>query len=618
MPTWLLNYTESLQSVAQKKKCDEKRPQCGRCEEHSQECNYEPVRPRQRRRHDYADSMSPMSMPSNPQMMDSRFSFLVRGSNFGNWEPSLWSNNFQVNETLAINRGRRVSAPVSLSNTLSNFMHGLPHVQGPRNGIDNPLFQPLGSDPTYLEHSPGDDDIEEIVRGDLTISATSSRRPSLAVTSPFPTPSPYLEFHAPAFAEFSDKANRRLLLDHFANVLSHLIVLHEDQGNPFQQLVLPLAHKSPTVMNAVCALSSAHLEYGGVQNAEKSFQFHIQAIGGLSRLIQEGCRWNRNELLAAIMLLVYCEVLVQPGRPNIVQNHLKGAMAIMDNNPTLTDPTGVFLERAFRFYDVITALSFGTAPISRALESGGSAPFPPIDCHGATVPAGNADALLGMATSLWPIIHRLSTLGGLKEQINLAESQGDDATVAHLRAELETTASAIELDLERWQPIRQPEATLQDYERLSRDELTAKRRMQSITNSALAYRDSGFVYLYRTVYGRPRSDKEVQRYTHYSLTHCVGTTENKGPMGSLLWPLFVAACEAVDPEDRDLAKEAFAGVGQRQGMANIDRSWHIVQEVWRRADNGEDTQSNSLLLDYRKEDLWRIVSHEMEVSVVFG
>lgn len=37
--------------------------------------------------------------------------------------------------------------------------------------------------------------------------------------------------------------------------------------------------------------------------------------------------------------------LVQKGRSNIVDGHLKGAMTIMSNSEPSTDPTGVFLER---------------------------------------------------------------------------------------------------------------------------------------------------------------------------------------------------------------------------------------------------------------------------------
>lgn len=137
------------------------------------------------------------------------------------------------------------------------------------------------------------------------------RYPDLAMISPAPAGSPHLEFVMPAFSEFSDCANRRALVDHFANVLSHLIVLREtESGNPFQQLVLPLCYSSTTVQNAIYALSSAHLEHrGSHRGEERSLYFHNQAIQGLARLIEMGAKADREELLAAIMLLVYYEVV---------------------------------------------------------------------------------------------------------------------------------------------------------------------------------------------------------------------------------------------------------------------------------------------------------------------
>jgi hypothetical protein len=117
----------------------------------------------------------------------------------------------------------------------------------------------------------------------------------------------------PLFSEFSPRPNRRALVDHFCSVLSHLIVFKEELGNPFQKLVLPLCQKSDAVMNALCALTSAHLEYRGVAprhggSVEKSVYFHNQSIQGLSLLIQQGSK-AKNELLAAIMLLIYYEVV---------------------------------------------------------------------------------------------------------------------------------------------------------------------------------------------------------------------------------------------------------------------------------------------------------------------
>ncbi len=78
-------------------------------------------------------------------------------------------------------------------------------------------------------------------------------------------------------------------------------------------------------------------------------------------------------------------------------------------------------------------------------------------------------------------------------------------------------------------------------------------------------------------------------------------------MSALLWPLFVAACEATTEEDRALALEAFQGTERRQGMNNIMRTWEVVQEVWRRADLVENVEVD-----------WREICDERGFNIVFG
>jgi Fungal specific transcription factor domain len=169
-------------------------------------------------------------------------------------------------------------------------------------------YQYDSSDVTAL---PWDDDAEELVRMEpgSTIVRSRGQYPDLAMIAPCPMPSPLHEFGAPLYMEFAEKKNRRALVDHFCNVLSHLIVFKEDTGNPFRQLVLPLSHASPPVMNAIYALSSAHLEYRGIENEEKSLDFHNNALQGLAMLIDKKDKASREEVLAAIMLLVYYEVV---------------------------------------------------------------------------------------------------------------------------------------------------------------------------------------------------------------------------------------------------------------------------------------------------------------------
>ena len=161
--------------------------------------------------------------------------------------------------------------------------------------------------------SDGDDDDDDgdgdEAHGKCSVVLRARRGLDLSMMGSCPPGSPLLEFVPPQFAEFTERPNRRALVDHFCNVMSHLLVFREESGNPFQQLVLPLTHKSAPVMNAIYALSCAHLEYRGIQNAEKALFFHSRAIQGLGKLIEQNNGKNKNEILAAIILLVYYEVV---------------------------------------------------------------------------------------------------------------------------------------------------------------------------------------------------------------------------------------------------------------------------------------------------------------------
>lgn len=77
-------------------------------------------------------------------------------------------------------------------------------------------------------------------------------------------------------------------------------------------------------------------------------------------------------------------------------------------------------------------------------------------------------------------------------------------------------------------------------------------------------------------------------------------------MSALLWPLFVASCEAMTEEDRKLSMTGFCGTERRQGMRNIRRAWEVVQEVWTRADGGEVDVD------------WRSMCEQRGFSIVFG
>jgi hypothetical protein len=165
-----------------------------------------------------------------------------------------------------------------------------------------------------------------------------------------------------------------------------------------------------------------------------------------------------------------------------------------------------------------------------------------------------------MATDLWPIIHRLSNLLEAQAEIQEAEMAGNTSKATVLRTELESTSHAIQLALTNWSPSISP-ASLASSSNTTDGESdpAADARMQSISNNAEAYRQAALVYLYRYVKQCSRRSQNVQRHTRLTLKACGMVVEWAGPMSALLWPLFISACEAVDSEDRDLARNAFGG-----------------------------------------------------------
>jgi hypothetical protein len=197
----------------------------------------------------------------------------------------------------------------------------------------------------------------------------------------------------------------------------------------------------------------------------------------------------------------------------------------------------------------------------------------------------------------------------LKTSLETAIATGHTSKASILRTEFESTANGIELALAKWQSHLTPPIKT---ESVAAESFAEETRIQGILNNAEAYRHSAFVYLYRTIRLRPRSHFSVQKHAHLSLLACSRIVQlaeqcRDVSMPALLWPLFVAACEATTEEDRALATDAFIGLERRQGMRNIMRAWEVVQEVWRRAD-----------LQHCGEVNWRDVCEERGLNIVFG
>lgn len=325
----------SVSSKEKKKKCNEERPQCDRCLERGLRCEYEPVKPRKRRRTvsnpEHMGIRPPTTNPGPHYGFHDRLQALRQDSSSassiisGSPTPPLpaIAENWEVHSADSVFSDSASSCGSDhfgdLQSPLPPFT-ALEHYSRSQPGLDEVKLHHMDPLDTFQkDHYEGEEiltsrDMYAPPQPALTRSSTYPD-PTSAFLSPNSVGSPYdftpsLQSQSPsmpAYSDFTSQESRRGLLDHFCNVLSHLIVFKEDTGNPFRQLVLPMARKSPPLLNAIYAISSAHLEHRGLQVEERALDLHSKALQGLAGLIAHKDEGNRDEVLAVIILLVYYE-----------------------------------------------------------------------------------------------------------------------------------------------------------------------------------------------------------------------------------------------------------------------------------------------------------------------
>jgi hypothetical protein len=72
----------------------------------------------------------------------------------------------------------------------------------------------------------------------------------------------------------------------------------------------------------------------------------------------------------------------------------------------------------------------------------------------------------------------------------------------------------------------------------------------------------------------------------------------------------MAACNAVEQTDRDLATKVFVAIDKRQGTKNIAHAWAVVVEVWGRGDFVEEIGGNKVQ--------WKDICQERDLNIVFA
>lgn len=194
----------------------------------------------------------------------------------------------------------------------------------------------------------------------------------------------------------------------------------------------------------------------------------------------------------------------------------------------------------------------------------------------------HVDRLLGLTATLVPI---LTQLAALAEDVQYAiTSHSASAGMCILlyceqmsikRSDLEERAASIRAQLLTWRPIQ--------------DSSLTTRTSRTLLLHAAAWRAAALLYLFR-LFNRPGSSDNADGRA-LSMAYEI-MTNISGPPDDIklsLWPLFLAACEVEQPDDRDLAMQMFNDICSSRPILTARRTRSFcVDQIWPARDRGEN------------------------------
>jgi hypothetical protein len=111
---------------------------------------------------------------------------------------------------------------------------------------------------------------------------------------------------------------------------------------------------------------------------------------------------------------------------------------------------------------------------------------------------------------------------------------------------------------------------------------TARAAEISATNTAFHY--AGHIYLSRRVLNLPASDPQIQSRVALIRSALLSVRRGSSAESCLIWPIFVAGCESISAEDREVFEERLQGV-EGWGMPRVRRARELMRTVWEQGGN---------------------------------
>ncbi|KAJ5240159.1 hypothetical protein N7468_004778 [Penicillium chermesinum] len=375
----------------------------------------------------------------------------------------------------------------------------------------------------------------------------------------------------------------RRFLDHFVYGFSRVLTLINDDSNPFKEILLPMATQHRGLMHSLMCLSGSHLSGLDPEpqlKERKYYHFH-RAIQDLkdnitasssSASAAQGTEDEEQKLLVedpiiastiALSLNTICE-----GETNgEYRPHMDAARYLLVSQQPRNEKFRQFIVEFFQYHDVSNALtSLDRRPA--LLQSGMHLPD--------FVPGARAGMFVGVFDGLFNYISQITQL---RDRIRERFNSGYEPAVDY-----QTLSEAVQVDtaIRNWKTSHEPETS----------------------NWCLAqlYRQTTWVYLYRTIRPSRPSDK-IAQVVDDGLAYLDRLPEDAGAYSIVLMPLFLLGCSAFNTHQRERIQRGFDSLKAYSNLRNIEPAFKVVSRVWE-------------VMDTKMEDSWdwEKIIHDMNMD----
>jgi Fungal specific transcription factor domain len=360
-------------------------------------------------------------------------------------------------------------------------------------------------------------------------------------------------------------------LDHYINKTSQILSMNDaEEGNPWTELLLPMAKDDQALMHSVLALAGSHLvRTSRIQRLRDRQMFHVgAALSALRRRLSETTPGDSNsELIMASMILQFLMSKNDASPSHSPQAHLKAAQTFLQAPDT---PFWRFAWSFCTYHEFSTTFSSLPGPDPRPN-------FELVDAQATGADAGTAangamrqhfSILVGVVdVSFMTLISKITML---RDQVRQRQVQG---ILPSVHFSMLITADELGRDIAQWQS-GQPAGTARHV-------------------AAELYRRASLLYLLRTVRAAasPESRSAFATYVQQGL-ECLQLLPNQDPVQSgLLLPTFILGCGAFEAKHRTALGLALDTIEAYSGFGNVKPVRDILRHVWATMDAGDVERS---------------------------